>query len=127
MVATITRAKFATDALPNLREAWGEVMDPHHLHHLHHLQLSAAPALSRHACALVLSVLAGCATSPLPAVSVPVAVGCVGAMPERPVSTFGAGAYPGDKAAAQAALIDAAAWEGYAMKLEVELAGCPAK
>jgi len=33
-------------------------------------------------------------------------------MCQRPISAFGGGAYPGDKAAAQAALIDAAAWEG---------------
>ncbi|WP_305821408.1 hypothetical protein [Massilia brevitalea] len=41
------------------------------------------------------------------------------------MTTFGAGAYPGDKAAAQAALIDGAAWEGYALQLEVIIAGCP--
>lgn len=69
---------------------------------------------------------AGCASTRdagIPA-SVPVAVGCVGAVPARPVNTFGVGAYPGDKAAAQAALIDGAAWEGYALKLEVAIAGC---
>lgn len=77
--------------------------------------------------ALILCLLlAGCATRP-PTVSVPVMVGCVGAVPARPVNTFGAGAYPGDKAAAQAALIDAAAWEGYATKLEVVIAGCPSR
>ncbi|MBD8531590.1 MULTISPECIES: hypothetical protein [unclassified Massilia] len=91
---------------------------------LRHLQLSVAPAAGRCACALVVAVLAGCTSSPLPKISVPVAVGCVGAVPARPVSTFGAGTYPGDKAAAQAALIDAAAWEGYATKLEVVIAGC---
>lgn len=75
--------------------------------------------------ALILCLLlAGCAAQPQK-VSVPVAVGCVGALPARPLSTFGAGAYPGDKAAAQAALIDSAAWEGYATKLEVIIAGCP--
>lgn len=77
--------------------------------------------------ALVLTLalaLAGCATRPA-TVSVPVVVGCVGQLPARPVNTFGAGAYPGDKAAAQAALIDSAAWEGYATKLEVVIAGCP--
>jgi hypothetical protein len=43
-----------------------------------------------------------------------------------PISTFGAGAYAGDKAAAQAALIDAAAWEGYVTKPEeVMIPGCP--
>ena len=75
--------------------------------------------------ALILCLLlAGCATRPTPA-PVPVAVGCVGAVPARPLNTFGAGAYPGDKAAAQAALIDGAAWEGYALQLEVIIAGCP--
>jgi hypothetical protein len=75
--------------------------------------------------ALILCLLlAGCAAEPQ-RVPVPVAVGCVGAVPARPVNTFGAGAYPGDKAAAQAALIDSAAWEGYATKLEVVIAGCP--
>lgn len=69
-------------------------------------------------------LLAGCAVEPQK-VPVPVSVGCVGPVPARPVNTFGAGAYPGDKAAAQAALIDAAAWEGYATKLEVVIAGCP--
>jgi len=69
-------------------------------------------------------LLAGCAVEPQK-ISVPVAVGCVGEVPVRPVNTFGAGAYPGDKAAAQAALIDGAAWEGYAVKLEVIIAGCP--
>jgi hypothetical protein len=71
-------------------------------------------------------LLAGCAAKPQ-RVPVPVAVGCVGEVPARPASTFGAGAYPGEKAAAQAALIDGAAWEGYAMKLEVIIAGCLAK
>ena len=73
--------------------------------------------------------LAGCASTReagIPA-SVPVTVGCVGAVPARPVNTFGAGAYPGDKAAAQAALIDSAAWEGYSLKLEVIIVGCPRK
>ncbi|KQQ86895.1 hypothetical protein [Massilia sp. Leaf139] len=93
---------------------------------LHRVQFSAAPARSVCACTLALLLLAGCATEPL-RVPVPVAVGCVGPLPARPANTFGAGVYPGDKAAAQAALIDAAAWEGYATKLEVELAGCPAR
>ena len=69
-------------------------------------------------------LLAGCAAEPQK-VPTPVAVGCVGAVPARPANTFGAGAYPGDKAAAQAALIDSAAWEGYALQLEVIIAGCP--
>ena len=51
-------------------------------------------------------------------------VGCVGAVPALSASTFDAGAYTGDKAAAQAALIDSAAWEGYALKLDVVIAGC---
>lgn len=69
-------------------------------------------------------LLAGCAAEPQ-TIPVPVTVGCVGEVPARPTNTFGAGAYPGDKAAAQAALIDSAAWEGYALKLEVVIAGCP--
>ncbi|MEW6023618.1 MAG: hypothetical protein AB1807_15930 [Pseudomonadota bacterium] len=74
--------------------------------------------------ALILCLLlAGCAAEPQK-IPVPVAVGCVGEVPPRPVKTFGTGAYPGDKAAAQAALIDSAAWEGYALKLEVIIAGC---
>jgi hypothetical protein len=77
---------------------------------------------------LLALLLTGCATAPKPdTVEVPVAVPCVGIVPARPANTFGAGAYPGDKAAAQAALIDSAAWEGYALKLEVIIAGCPAK
>ena len=77
--------------------------------------------------ALILSLLlAGCAAEPQK-VPVPVAVGCVGEEPARPINTFGAGTYPGDKAAAQAALVDGAAWEWYALKLEVIIAGCPKK
>ena len=91
---------------------------------LHHLQLSSAPALLRCTCILVVALLSGCTAAPQK-VPVPVTVGCVGAVPARPANTFGAGAYPGDKAAAQAALIDSAAWEGYALKLEVIIAGCP--
>jgi len=75
--------------------------------------------------ALILCLLlAGCAVEQRK-VPIPVTVGCVGAVPARPVNTFGTGAYPGNKAAAQAALIDATAWEGYATKLEVIVAGCP--
>lgn len=96
------------------------------MHHLHRLHFFATPAPFRRACSLVVLALTGCATGPIPqSVSVPVAVGCVGALPARPANTFGAGSYPGDKAAAQAALIDSAAWEGYATKLEVVIAGCP--
>lgn len=36
-------------------------------------------------------------------------------------------AYPGEEAALQAALVNAAEWEGYAIKLEVIIAGCPQK
>jgi hypothetical protein len=60
-------------------------------------------------------------------VKVPVPVGCLGDAPVRPVNTFNVGAYPGEKAAAQAALVDAAAWEGYAIGLEVAQAGCDRK
>lgn len=75
---------------------------------------------------LILSLLlTGCASTAPQTVNIPVMVGCVGAIPARPANTFGSGAYPGDKAAAQAALIDSAAWEGYATKLEVVIAGCP--
>jgi starvation-inducible outer membrane lipoprotein len=74
------------------------------------------------------ALLTGCASTPKPeAVNIPVVVGCVGELPARPVNTFGAGAYPGGKGAAQVALVDSAAWEGYATKLEVVIAGCPAK
>lgn len=69
-------------------------------------------------------LLAGCATKPPIEVKIPVTVPCVGELPARPGSTFGAGKWPGDKAAAQAALIDAALWQGYATKLEVVVAGC---
>jgi hypothetical protein len=85
--------------------------------HLHRLHLFAAPAAFVIAC-----TLAGCATKPT--AMVPVSVPCVGAVPDRPGSAFGAGKWPGDKAAAQAALIDAALWQGYATKLEVVVAGC---
>jgi len=60
-------------------------------------------------------------------VNVPVSVGCLGDTPVRPVSTFNVGIYPGEKRAAQAALVDAAAWEGYAIKLEAAQAGCDRK
>jgi hypothetical protein len=82
------------------------------------LHFFAAPAALSIAC-----MLAGCATKPV-TVQVPVSVPCVGTVPDRPGSTFGAGKWPGDKAAAQAALIDAALWQGYAIKLEVVVAGC---
>ncbi|MYM37274.1 hypothetical protein GTP38_23385 [Duganella sp. FT94W] len=75
--------------------------------------------------------LVGCASVPavpVPApVKVAVAVGCLGEIPARPINTFNRGIYPGDSAAAKAALIDAAAWEGYALSLEVAQAGCEKK
>lgn len=79
-----------------------------------------------------LALMAGCGAAPLkceptPVVEVPVAIGCLGDAPARPVKTYGAGNYPGDKAAAQSALIDAAAWEGYAVGLEAAQAGCDHK
>lgn len=76
------------------------------------------------ACLLMLlcASLGGCAA---PSGMVPVSVACVGPVPARPVTTFGSGGYPGDKAAAQAALVDAMAWEAYATRLEVIIAGCP--
>ena len=78
------------------------------------------------ACILILALaLAGCATAPKPVkVDIAVPVGCLGDTPARPVNSFGAGEYPGDKAAAQAALKDSAAWEGYATGLEAAMAGC---
>lgn len=85
---------------------------------LHHLQFFAAPAAFAITC-----MLAGCATKPIE-VKIPVSVSCVGDVPERPGTTFGAGEWPGDKAAAQAALIDASLWKGYALGLEVVVAGC---
>lgn len=86
--------------------------------HLHHLHFSAVPAVFAITC-----MLAGCATNPIE-VKIPVSVSCVGAMPARPGTTFGAGKCPGDKAAAQAALIDASLWKGYALGLETVVAGC---
>jgi hypothetical protein len=82
--------------------------------------------LTGHLAAVALTLaLAGCATKPPTVeVKIPVAVPCAGELPARPGSTFGAGKWPGDKAAAQAALIDAALWQGYAVKLEVVVAGC---
>ncbi|MFZ3289249.1 MAG: hypothetical protein WA191_20715 [Telluria sp.] len=74
-------------------------------------------------------VLVGCGAAPLKPleVKVPVAVGCLGEIPARPVPAFGTGAYPGEKPAAQAALVDAAAWERYAIRLEATIAGCDKK
>lgn len=71
-------------------------------------------------------LLTGCASAPPvpPPVDVPVAVGCLGDVPARPVSRYGKGEWPGDKAAAQAALADANAWEQYATGLEAAQAGC---
>jgi len=75
----------------------------------------------------LVALLAGCGAMPRcepQVVKVPVSAGCLGAAPTRPVNTFNVGAYPGEKAAAQAALVDAAAWEGYAIGLETAQAGC---
>ena len=73
------------------------------------------------------AAMSGCGVIPRcesQVVKVPVPVGCLGSTPARPVNTFNVGVYPGEKAAAQAALVDAAAWEGYAIALEVAQAGC---
>lgn len=72
-------------------------------------------------------LLTGCASMKPEVVKVPVAVGCLGDKPARPTPTFGAGDYPGDAAAAKAALVDSAAWEGYAIGLEVAMSGCDPK
>lgn len=80
--------------------------------------------------AMLAMVLAGCGTAVQRAtqiVKVPVPIGCLGDAPARPVNTFNVGPYPGEKAAAQAALVDAAAWEGYAIGLEAAQAGCDKK
>lgn len=76
---------------------------------------------------LLLLMLAGCAAEKPVTAEVPVYSPCVTKTPPRPVPKFGAGEYPGDKAAAQAALLDAAAWEWYATLLEIQLAGCVSK
>lgn len=74
------------------------------------------------------AALAGCAGQPkVVEVKVPVAVGCLGPVPARPVSKFGTGPYPGDAQAAKLALGDSIAWEGYATGLEVAMAGCDPK
>ena len=78
------------------------------------------------ACALI---LAGCGTVPCKpeTVMVPVSVGCLGDTSARPASLRRVGEYPGGKAAAQAALIDADAWESYSVTLEAAMAGCRKK
>ncbi len=86
----------------------------------------------RAALLLVVLALAGCCTTkPAVTVEIPVKVGCLGDRPTKPVAQFGIGTYPvkpdgkdDDKKAAQIALADASAWEGYATKLEVMSAGC---
>lgn len=60
-------------------------------------------------------------------IKMPVTVGCLGEVRPRPENAFTAGLYPGEKAAAQAALVDAAAWEAYAISLETAQAGCDRK
>lgn len=78
--------------------------------------------------AVMALALAGCGTAPkVVEVKVPVAVGCLGPKPARPAPKFGKGPYPGDKAAAQVALGDYAALDGYATGLEVSMAGCDPK
>lgn len=73
-------------------------------------------------------LLAGCATQPqVIETKVPVTVGCVGAVPERPSVTFGVGDWPGDKTAAQASQIDSLAFQAYSTKLEALIQGCPKK
>lgn len=77
-------------------------------------------------------MLTGCGAAPLKCqppqeVKVPVSVGCLGDAPVRPVSAYKVGEYPGGAPAAQAALLDAAAWEGYAVRLEAAQAGCDKK
>lgn len=67
--------------------------------------------------------LTGCGSTG-PTAQVPVGVSCVEKKPARPEEKFGAGDYPGDKAAAQAALQDKNAWKGYAIELENIIAGC---
>lgn len=79
-----------------------------------------------------LALLTGCAGAPrlpdLPKeVKVQVAVGCLGEQPVMPVDTFSVGAWPGEKAAAQAALVDREAWKLYATKLLAAQAGCDRK
>jgi hypothetical protein len=82
--------------------------------------------------ALFVLALTGCATmqpqcEPAQIVEKAVAIGCLGDTPDEPVDQVGVGDYPGDRAAAQAALIDAAAWKGYAVKLKAAQAGCDKK
>lgn len=77
---------------------------------------------------LLLLLLAGCAAPPAVEVKVPVHVPCIDAakVPVRPVNKFGQGEYPGDAEAVKLALLDALAWESYALEVEVQLAGCSA-
>lgn len=81
----------------------------------------------------VLSGCAGAPTKPEPPEMVDkvVAVGCLGTQPVMPVDAFqtgsNAGPWPGDKAAAQAALVDREAWKQYAQMLLAAQAGCDRK
>jgi starvation-inducible outer membrane lipoprotein len=78
--------------------------------------------------ALLVLALAACNTVPkVVEVKVPVAVGCLGDKQKRPEPKFGTGPYPGDKVAAQVALQDYAAMDGYATGLEVAMSGCDPK
>lgn len=80
---------------------------------------------------LLVVVLAGaltaCGTTKTIEVKVPVAVGCLGPKPKRPVERFGEGPYPGDKVAAQLAMADSLAFQAYSTGLEVAMAGCDPK
>lgn len=76
---------------------------------------------------LLAIVLAGCATKAPPNASIPVAIGCLGDLPARPVDRFGVGAAPGEKDAAQAALLDLSAYKKYSTGLEVAMTGCRPK
>jgi hypothetical protein len=76
---------------------------------------------------LICLLLVGCGSTPAPTASVPVAIGCLGAVPARPVDQFGVGPHPGEKAAAQAALLDLGAYKKYSTGLEVAMTGCRPK
>lgn len=71
-------------------------------------------------------LLAGCGAT-VPRANVQVAIGCLGPVPERPVDRFGVGPAPGEKDAAQAALLDRAAYKKYSTGLEVAMSGCRPK
>ena len=72
---------------------------------------------------LVYALLPGSAAKPVE-VRIPVFVSCIDTVPGWSGSTFGAGKRPRDKRAAPAALVDPALWQGYALRIEVVVAGC---